>query len=64
MLMAFFGIVSSAKSDNPCCVSADEIKSGAKKAVVFYGAKFLLIQEDVVNKIKCACRNRLARAKS
>lgn len=48
----FFGIVSSAKSDNPCCVSADEIKSGAKKAVVFYGARFLLIQKDVVDKIK------------
>lgn len=50
----FFGIVSSAKSDNPCCVSADEIRQGAKKAVVFYGAKFLLIQEDVAGKIKCA----------
>ncbi len=46
------GIVAQGKSDSPYCVSLDEIRKAEPKAVIFYGAKLLLIEDTVFREVE------------
>lgn len=47
------GVIAKDKSNNPYIVSMQEINEASSKAVILYGARFLLVEDSILKEIQC-----------